>query len=232
MRGRKMKIKAILFDLDNTLIDFDRFKRRSCDAAISAMIRGGLKIDKKKALKILFDLYKKSGIEDPKIFQKFLNKVEGRVNYKYLTYGILAYRKMKENNMSPYPGAIETIKKLKREYKIAIISDAPGINAWLRLISMKMDNTFDIVITKSDIKAQKPSSRVFRHVLKILKVRPSEAVMVGDRTERDIEGAKALGIKAVFARYGGRNARAMARKSGADFEIDDIRELIGILRKF
>jgi len=35
-------IKAVLFDLDNTLIDFMRMKRNSCESAISAMIDAGL----------------------------------------------------------------------------------------------------------------------------------------------------------------------------------------------
>ena len=40
-------IKAILFDLDNTLIDFFRLKKKCCNAAIDAMISAGLKIKKK-----------------------------------------------------------------------------------------------------------------------------------------------------------------------------------------
>jgi len=43
-----MKTKAILFDLDNTLVDFMAMKRNSCKAAMNAMIKAGLKIDKKK----------------------------------------------------------------------------------------------------------------------------------------------------------------------------------------
>ena len=42
-------IKTIIFDLDNTLIDFMRMKRISCEAAMDAMIKSGLKIDKEKA---------------------------------------------------------------------------------------------------------------------------------------------------------------------------------------
>ena len=38
-------IKAVLFDLDNTLIDFMRMKRLSCEVAMDAMIKAGLKIN-------------------------------------------------------------------------------------------------------------------------------------------------------------------------------------------
>ena len=56
-------IKAIIFDLDNTLIDFVKMKKLSCEAAMDAMIKNGLKVSKKRGLKVLFELYDKKGWE-------------------------------------------------------------------------------------------------------------------------------------------------------------------------
>ena len=84
-------IKAVLFDLDNTLIDFMRMKRNSCEAAISAMIDAGLKIKKEKAQKKLFKLYDKYGLEEKKIFQKFLKEEVKKVDYRILANAIVAY---------------------------------------------------------------------------------------------------------------------------------------------
>ena len=68
-------IKAVIFDLDNTLIDFLKFKDRCCSAAIDAMIDAGLKIPKQKGMKMIYKLYSKYGMEDHTIFQKFLKKL-------------------------------------------------------------------------------------------------------------------------------------------------------------
>ena len=57
---------------------------------------------------------------------------------------------------------------------------------------------------------------------KTLKVKPHECLMVGDRVERDIEGARKLGIITCFARYG--NPRFKKKKSNADYEINSIKE--------
>ena len=57
-------IKAGMFDLDNTLIDFMRMKKGCCRAAVSAMKKAGLRIDRKKALKIMFDLYNADSLID------------------------------------------------------------------------------------------------------------------------------------------------------------------------
>ena len=64
-------------------------------------------------------------------------------------------------------------------------------------------------------------------MLKRLKFKPSECLMVGDWPERDIQGAKRIGMKTCFARYG----NPKIRSSGADFEIKDFKELIGIMKK-
>ena len=65
-------IKAVLFDLDNTLIDFVKMKKIACEQAISAMIDAGLEMKKGQGMKILFTLYDKYGWENQKIFQHFL----------------------------------------------------------------------------------------------------------------------------------------------------------------
>jgi len=223
-----MTTRALLFDLDNTLIDFMKFKRECINSALDAMISCGLKVNKEKARKIIFDIYEKYGMEEQKIFQKFLKKVNGKIDYRMMSCGILAYKKTKESYMTPYSGTLEVLKKLKKKYKLAIISDAPGVNAWSRLLAMKIDKFFNVILTKSDVKSQKPSSRIFNVALRKLKVNPEEAVMVGDRIDRDIKGAKALGIKTVFARYG--NPKVKKGKSGADWEIGDIKELMKVVK--
>ena len=220
-------IKAVLFDLDNTLIDFMRFKNKCCEAAIEEMISAGLRMNKEKASSLLFKIYDKYGIEHKMIFQKFLKKAIGEIDYKILAYGIMAYRKMKNSYLEPYPGVISTLIKLKKDYKLAIISDAPKLKAWERLATMRLDEFFDVVITAADVKAEKPSSRIFKKTLEKLNVKPEEAVMIGDRVARDIKGARSMGIKSVFAKYGD----PKIKKSGADFEIKDIRELPGVLDK-
>ena len=66
--------KAVLFDLDNTLIDFMKMKRICSEAAVSGMIEAGLGLDQNVALKRLFEMYDKYGIEDQEIFDNFLKK--------------------------------------------------------------------------------------------------------------------------------------------------------------
>jgi len=87
-------IRAIFFDLDNTLIDFMKMKRKCCEAVIDAMIATGLKMPKGKAMKLLYEQYHKYGIEHQQIFQKFLKATRGKIDYRIIAHGILAWRRL------------------------------------------------------------------------------------------------------------------------------------------
>lgn len=220
-------IKAIIFDLDNTLIDFLRMKRISCEEAVDAMIDAGLDIPKKKAIDELYKLYYKVGLEDPTIFQKFLKKVTGKIDYKKLAYAITAYRQARTGFLHPYPGTKKTLIKLKEKgLKLAIVTDAPKLKAWIRLVSMKIDDFFDVVVGLEDTGRAKPSRLPFRAALKELKVKPSECLMVGDRPSKDIKGARALGMKTCFAKYG---FEGKISKVKVDYIISDIGDLAKII---
>jgi len=220
-------IKAILFDLDNTLIDFMQMKRNSCEAAMSAMIDAGLRIKKEKAMKKLFKLYDVYGLEDKKIFQKFLTEEIGKVDYRILANAIVAYRAVRSSYLKPYPHTDYVLIKLKSKgVKLAIVTDAPKLKAWLRLMAMKIGNFFDVVVAFEDTGKLKPHGLPFKAALQRLKVKPSECLMVGDMPHRDVEGAKKLGMKTCFAKYGNKKVK----KSKADYEISDIKELLKIVR--
>ena len=223
-----MMIKAILFDIDNTLIDFFKMKEKSCEAAVEAMISKGLNMNKQEAMKEIYKIYEKRTMEYRDVFGKITKKANDKIDYKIMASGVLAYRKAKEKYLVTYPGVIPTLRELKKKYKLAIVSDAPSMKAWTRLISTDIDKFFDVIITKSDVKKQKNSFVPFNAALKRLNIKPEEAIMIGDRIERDIHTAKKLGIRTCLARYGMKNPPQRG-KSGADFEIDDVRELVKVV---
>lgn len=222
-------ITAIVFDLDNTLLDFYKVKQASCEAAIDAMIDAGLEMNRKQALKLLFELYEKYGIEYKEIFQRFLKKAIGRVDWKLLASGIVAYRKIKSGFLQTYPGVESTLIQLKaRGIELAILTDAPRMNAYIRLASLKLLEFFDYVLTYDDTRAHKPARKVFRAMLKKLDVEPGQVLMVGDWPERDMKGAREAGMLTCFARYG---AIRHYKSVDSDYSIRKFKDLIKIIDK-
>jgi putative hydrolase of the HAD superfamily len=226
-----MAIKAILFDIDNTLIDFMKMKRECCKAAIDAMINAGLKMSEKEALKLLYELYEIHGIESQRIFQKFTKKIYGKENYKLIAHGVIAYRKMRESYLVAYPNVVPTLLELEKQgYRLAIVSDAPIMEAWMRIVSLDLDDFFETIVTKADARKQKTYAAPFKVALKRLGILPEEAIMIGDRIARDVDTAKKLGIHTIYARYGDENPPEKG-KSGAEFEISSISEILDVVNK-
>lgn len=222
-----MGIKAVIFDLDNTLIDFMKMKRLASRAAINAMIKAGLKIDKREAWKLLNKLFLKYGIENQRIFDIFLEKVTGSVDINILAAGVVAYRRVKEMQMKTYPDVAATLRKLrKRGLKLVIVTDAPKFQAWSRLFGLGLENYFDFVIALEDTGQKKPSHLPFKAALKMLKFKPKDVMMVGDSIQRDVAGARRLGMIAVLAKYG----QVEKGKGRADYEINDIKQILEILK--
>ena len=220
-------IKAVVFDLDNTLMDFMKMKRRSIEEAIPAMIDAGLSVTKEEANKVIDEIYKEKGIEYQQVFDLFLQRVNNKIDYKILSAGIVAYRRAREAALIPYPHVYSTLNKLlKLGILMGILSDAPVKEAWLRLAYLNFHHIFDSVVTFEDTGKRKPNAAPFLAMLKKLEVRAEEALMVGDWAERDIVGARNVGMKTAFAKYGD---TFNTEEHNADYELNDISELIDII---
>jgi len=223
-----MALKAVLFDLDNTLIDFVQFKKECSKAAIRAMIEAGLGMEEEKASALLFKMYDDFGWEDQRIFERFLRKVSGKVDYRILANGIAAYRRVKTGHLTPYPRIMETLIKLKSKGLIlGIVSDAPKMQAWLRLAETNISEFFDVVVALEDTGRLKPSKMPFKQAIKKLGFKPEEILFVGDNPERDIKGAKGVGMKTALAEYG----QLIKGKSKPDFVLKKPIDLQKVVEK-
>ena len=221
-------IKAIIFDLDNTLLDFMKMKQFAVKAAITAMNEAGLNIDEDQAYEDIFELYKTKGWENQQVFNDFLMQNFGKVSNKILAAGIVSYRRAREATLVVYPNVNKTlIELIKMGIKLAVVSDAPSREAWMRLYYLNLHHVFDPVLTYDDSGARKPSPKPFEMALNILNVNSDEALMIGDWPDRDVVGASQIGMKTIFARYGDTFDTV---DSGADWDVDDIYEVVNIIK--
>ena len=222
-------IQAIIFDLDNTLLDFIKMKQFAVKAAITAMNEAGLNVDEEKAYQEILDLYVQKGWENQQVFDDYLNQTIGAVSNKILAAGIVAYRRAREATLLVYPNVNKTLIELtKMGIKLAVVSDAPSREAWMRLYYLNLHHVFDPVLTYDDTGVRKPSPKPFQMALDYLKLKPEEVLMIGDWPERDVVGAKQIGIKTIFARYGDTFGTV---DSGADWDINDIYEVVNIIKE-
>ena len=206
-----MQLQAVVFDLDNTLLDFLRMKRMASEEAARAMIAAGadFRFLPDEAGDILFGEYLED-IEGDRVFERFLKKhhqqklmLSQHTVDKITAAAVNAYQKAKLLHLEPYPGVRRTLLRLARMgIRMGVVTDAPRFKAYQRLDASGLVDYFDFVVTHTDHGEVKPAERPFREALELLGLPPQAVLMVGDWPDRDMEGAHAVGMPTAWARYG------------------------------
>ena len=128
-------------------------------------------------------------------------------------------------------GAEEVLKQVSTKYKVGLISNfthAPVIHKSLRKI--RIHQYFNAIVISEDFGWRKPSSEIFHYTLNRLKVKPEEAVFIGDSPLEDIKGAKSVGLRTIFT-SSQFNTQKNLQESGQepDYIVDDLVKILDIL---
>ena len=100
--------------------------------------------------------------------------------------------------IGPFPEVQTVVRCLSERFKLGILTNGMPPHQHRKLAASGVADAFDTVITSGGIGVGKPDSEAFDAVFQALGVSASEALMVGDTLERDIDGAVAAGIHAVW----------------------------------
>lgn len=105
----------------------------------------------------------------------------------------------------PFPGVMSTLQELREKgVKLAILSNTPVFSARAVIEKFEMEQYFDVISLSCEIGMLKTDKAAFDMVLEKLGVAASEAIMVGDSIESDMEGAKNAGVQGVLIDRRGR----------------------------
>ncbi|MEA3190639.1 MAG: putative hydrolase of the superfamily [Thermoplasmata archaeon] len=227
--------KAVLFDLDNTLVDFLRMKRTASDAAAHAMLAAGADFGfaATEAGDLLFADYMVD-LEGDKVFETFLRKhhrqklaLSQHAVDRITAAAVNAYIRAKLLHTEPYPGVRRTLVTLARNgIRMGVLTDAPRFKGYQRLDAAGLVDFFEFILTFTDSGVLKPDPKPFRSAIDLFGLPPHEILMVGDWPERDLSGAKAAGMRTAWARYGKPGAPV---PSEADHALDRVEDLIRVM---
>ncbi|MEM3555579.1 MAG: TIGR02253 family HAD-type hydrolase [Candidatus Micrarchaeia archaeon] len=210
-------VKAILFDIDNTLFPSSEFAELARKNALNAMIAAGLDVDEEAAYRKLLKIINKYGPNYPKHFNALLRELGKKSEPKIIAAGVVAYHQTKAS-IFPFPDVPKTVIQLREQgYTICVASEGRAIKQWDKLIRLGLHNLFHYVFV-----TPKKTKKFYSSILKKLRMQPHDVVMVGDSVEKDIEPAKEAGITTVLL---------SKKKNNADYNITAIKELIPILQE-
>lgn len=192
-------IKAIIFDMDNTLFDFVEAKLHACREITKILGR-----DEAEALYQYF-VYSAHGYESHENIRDYL---EERRLFSEEGFGecCRVYEEEKVRILKPFPGVYQVLEAIKvRGLRMAIVTDAHNGNALRRLRKLDLERFFDALITCDMTGQKKPSLVPFILAMGMLGTTPGETLVIGDSLRRDIAPAKTLGLITAYAKYGDRN---------------------------
>jgi putative hydrolase of the HAD superfamily len=114
-----------------------------------------------------------------------------------------AYREKVADSLREVEGVPGLLADLREEYALGLLTNGPADAQRSKLDRFDWIDAFDVVVITGEIEAGKPDERAFQAALDDLGVGPAEAVYVGDDPEKDVEGAKQVGMHAVQVLYDG-----------------------------
>jgi HAD superfamily hydrolase (TIGR01549 family) len=103
------------------------------------------------------------------------------------------------NSFELRPYAKQLIKDASERCKTALVSNftyAPAIYASLR--KLRIDSYFNAIVVSEAVRWRKPHRIIFENALRMLRVKPEDAVFIGDSPLEDVDGAKRVGLRSVF----------------------------------
>jgi len=191
--------KAVIFDLDNTLMDFVQLMLRGAEAAVKYLGIG--------TTEELIGYYLRGihHIEDHLNLQDFMLDYDCFTPDAYFN-AVKVFDAAKYENAVPYAGIPAVLQQIKDAgLTMGIVTDAFTYSANERLEKSGLAEYFSFVVGFEQTGYKKPHHEPFEYALSLAECEPFEAAFVGDSIRRDINPAMAIGMTGIHARYGDRN---------------------------
>lgn len=195
--------KAVIFDIDNTMYNFDEAHKNAM-AALCAYTEKNFGMSaaetKELAAKCMGMIIERLGNNCAAIhnrlirFQCFLEQI-GSADFQKAMEMYHAYWDTLLEVMEPEPGLLPLLKRLKEKgIKIGIGSDMTAYIQYKKLGKIGALEYLDFIVTSEEAGTEKPTPQFFELCVKKAGCRPEECVFIGDNLKKDVEGSAGFGM--------------------------------------
>jgi len=230
-----MNIKAILFDIDDTLYDRNLAQIKTVELIV-------------QSLPLLFNHLKMARIteaflESDRITTNDFNAGAPSTNLRdsrsKLFLRLLGIseshaERITEIYVHQYPrcntpvaGAVQLVGKLSKKYHIGAVSNGLPDVQYTKLETLGLKNMLSCIVLSEEINIRKPDPRIFLYAAQLLGWQPDECLFVGDSYTSDIIGAKKAGMRTCW--FNPAMSLLPDNLSKPDFVVNDLREIPRLL---
>jgi putative hydrolase of the HAD superfamily len=129
---------------------------------------------------------------------------------------------------APVAGAIPTVNKLSREFKLGVVSNGFPDVQYRKLETMGLLEIFSCIVLSEELCIRKPDTGIFKQATILMHVQPSECLYVGDSFVNDVIGAKNAGMQTCW--FNPDSLQPADKNYTPDFTIQKLDELPGLLK--
>jgi putative hydrolase of the HAD superfamily len=215
-------MRAIFFDLDNTLYDTSKYYHRAFES-ISKSLSKKTKQNKNLIYHKLCVRWIEKTSMYPNLFDDVLSKLGIEDNIQEIVE-IFNNQSIKKEDY--YSDASTILKKLKNQYKLGIITDGNITRQKNKIEKFDMNEIIDLVVYTKKI-APKPSPLPFEYAINELEIEPSESYYIADNPKIDFFGAKKVGMNTVRILRG--EYAKIPSDGYVDNTINEMKELLDII---
>jgi putative hydrolase of the HAD superfamily len=235
-------VRAVLFDLDETLIPEDEPLAAAYLAVARAVHGGDAGDDEVSSLRTALRARWQAEAPHPEyrtrvhvsasdgLISEFpgddpeLAAIRGYLpRFRAEAFGdlelVALWQRTRMKGQTSYPHADAVLERIRRHARVALVTNGASDLQRRKLALSGLEKHFELVVASCDIGIGKPDPAIFAVALDALGVAPAEAVMVGNDRDRDIVGATAAGIRSLWIQH--------HENGGAD--LHDLRELPELL---
>ncbi len=226
-----MNIKAVLIDIDNTLLDFNKsaFVAINNTAVAHSVILPEnhfevfLRINDVLWQELECGLITKDDIYKNR-WKRIFEELDITCDYAAFEDN---FRKEMRKTAITVEGAVDLLSYLSKKYPVYTASNASRLQQKTRLESAELAPYLSGMFTSEEIGFQKPAKEFFYSCcLEIVPVLPEEIVMIGDSVDADIIGAKNFGLKTIWFDYYNKNYSEL---NFTDYRVTSLTEIKNIL---
>jgi putative hydrolase of the HAD superfamily len=212
-----MEIRALLFDINGTLIDIetDEWMEEAYRAISHFLTYQGIALHRGEVRDLYFRIMKEQFSQSREVYPEFdvvavWREVLRRCATGYTTSLdaeklrqmplVLAemQRGISRKRLVAFPQTQEILARLRTRYPLAIVSDAQSAYGLPELRAVGLAGYFAPIVISGDYGFRKPDPRLFQAALTELQVTPHEAIYIGNDRFRDVLGARQAGMKTIL----------------------------------
>ncbi len=217
-------LKAVLFDLDGTLLDRDTSVKLFIEDQYLRLEKALNHIPKDRYIQRFLQLDNHGYLWKDKVYSQMVEEY----NITEISWQALLqdYKSEFKHYCVPFPGLLELLAELrKKQLALGMITNGYEQFQLENIKSLGIESYFDVILISESEGIKKPDPQIFRRALKKINLAPEESIFVGDHLDNDVKAAESLGMIGVWKKNNNKDNIEI------EYKIEALSDLIRIVEK-